>query len=274
VSRESAGWVSHTHKVLESVQDLVFAVEGIESNSRGFALTGKESYLESYRAGLLKVARDQAAIRSLTLDNPEQRQQVPELESLTAQKIERTETIIRLRQARGPGVDATRSWSGQETMDEFLAVVGKLQGEELRLLVLRNADTNRRLNQTKMVLIFGTVLGLLIAAIAGWNAQRDNSARGRAEGALGDSEEKYRMLLDGVHDYAIFLLDTGGLVVSWNAGAERIKGYTADEIIGQDFSCFFSPEDIKRGRPEELLGMTAASGRHKEDSIRVRKDGS
>src|ERR1035438_9140814 len=274
VSGESARWVGHTHKVLESVQDLVFAVESIESNSRGFAMTGKESYLESYRVGLLKVAQDQAAIRSLTLDNPEQRQQIPQLESLTAQKIEHTEMVIRRRQARGPGVDATRTGSGQGTMDEFLAVVGKLQEEELRLLVLRNADTNRRLNQTKMVLIFGTVLGMLIAAIAGWSAQRDNSARGRAEGALGDSEEKYRMLLDGVHDYAIFLLDPGGRVVSWNAGAERIKGYTADEIIGQDFSCFFSPDDIKRGRPEEVLGMTAASGRHKEDRIRVRKDGS
>jgi diguanylate cyclase (GGDEF)-like protein/PAS domain S-box-containing protein len=274
VSRESARWVSHTHKVLESIQDLVFAVEGIESNSRGFALTGKESYLESYRAGLLKVAQDRTAIRSLTLDNPEQRQQVPELESLTAQKIERTETVIRRHQARGPGMDATQTGSGQGTMDEFLAVVGKLQDEELRLLVLRNADTNRRLNQTKMALIFGTVLGLLIVAIAGWNAQRDNSARGRAEGALGDSEEKYRMLLDGVHDYAIFLLDPGGRVVSWNAGAERIKGYTSEQIIGQNFSCFFSPEDIKHGRPEEVLRMTAASGRHEERGMRVRKDGS
>jgi diguanylate cyclase (GGDEF)-like protein/PAS domain S-box-containing protein len=274
VSRESARWVSHTHKVVESIQDLVFAVEGIESNSRGFALTGKESYLESYRAGLLKVAQDQTAIRSLTLDNPEQRQQVPELESLTAQKIERTETVIRRHQARGPGMDATQTGSGQGTMDEFLAVVGKLQDEELRLLVLRNADTNRRLNQTKMALIFGTVLGLLIVAIAGWNAQRDNSARGRAEGALGDSEEKYRMLLDGVHDYAIFLLDPGGRVVSWNAGAERIKGYTSEQIIGQNFSCFFSPEDIKHGRPEEVLRMTAASGRHEERGMRVRKDGS
>jgi diguanylate cyclase (GGDEF)-like protein/PAS domain S-box-containing protein len=274
VSRESARWVSHTHKVLESIQDLVFAVEGIESNSRGFALTGKESYLESYRAGLLKVAQDQAAIRSLTLDNPEQQRQVPVLESLTAQKIERTGKVIRLYQTQGPGVDATQVGSGQETMDEFLALVGKLQGEELRLLVLRGADTNRRLSRTRMVLIFGTVLGLLIAAIAGWSAQRDSSARGRAEGALGDSEEKYRMLLDGVHDYAIFLLDPGGRVVSWNAGAERIKGYSADEIIGQNFSRFFSPEDIKRSRPQEVLAMTVASGRHEEDSIRVRKNGS
>jgi len=274
VSGESTRWVGHTHKVLESVQDLVFAVESIESNSRGFALTGKESYLESYRAGLLKVAQEQAAIRYLTLDNPQQQRQVPALESLTAQKIQRAEMVISLHQAGGPGANAARSGSVQETMDEFLAVAGKLQGEELRLLVLRNADTTRHLSQTKMVLIFGTVLGFLIAAAAGWGAQRDNSARGRAEGAFRDSEEKYRIFLDGVRDYAIFLLDPGGRVVSWNAGAERMKGYTAGEIIGQNFSCFFSPEDIKRGRPEEVLGMTAASGRHEEHGIRVRKDGS
>src|SRR5450432_1768454 len=122
VSRESARWVSHTHKVLESIQDLVFAVEGIESNSRGFALTGNESYLESYRAGLLKVAQDQAAIRSLTLDNPKQQRQIPVLESLTAQKIQSAEMLIRPHQVRRPGVDATRDGSGQGTMEEFLAV--------------------------------------------------------------------------------------------------------------------------------------------------------
>jgi PAS domain S-box-containing protein len=87
-------------------------------------------------------------------------------------------------------------------------------------------------------------------------------------------EEKYQMLLDGIEDYAIFMLDPQGLVASWNAGAERIKGYTAEEIIGHSFSCFFLPEDIKRGRPEEVLRMTAASGRHVERGMRVRKDGS
>jgi diguanylate cyclase (GGDEF)-like protein/PAS domain S-box-containing protein len=275
VSSGSARWVSHTHEVLESVQDLVFAVESIESSSRGFALTGKESYLESYRAGLLKVAQDQAAIRYLTLDNPEQQRQIPVLGSLTAHNIQRAEMVIRLRWAQAlAAVDTTRSGPGQGTMDEFLAVVGKLQDEELRLLVLRNTDSNRRLSQTKTVLIFGTALGLLIAAAAGWSALRDNSARGRVEGAFRDSEERYRMLLDGVHDYAIFMLDPGGHVVSWNPGAERIKGYTADQIIGQSFSCFFSPEDIKRRRPEEVLRMTAASGRHAEHGMRVRKDGS
>ena len=95
-----------------------------------------------------------------------------------------------------------------------------------------------------------------------------------AEEALRESEERYQMLLDAIEDYAIFMMDPHGQIVSWNAGAERIKGYRADEIMGHNFSCFFPPEDIERGRPEEVLRMTAASGRHEEQGMRVRKDGS
>jgi len=94
------------------------------------------------------------------------------------------------------------------------------------------------------------------------------------EYALRESEERYRMLLDGVRDYAVFMMDPRGRILSWNAGAERIKGYTADQIIGHNFSCFFPPEDIKRGRPEEILQLTAATGRYEEQGMRVRKDGS
>ncbi len=276
VSSEGDRWVSHTHEVLGRIQDLVFAIDSIESSSRGFALTGRESYLESYRASKLRVEQDQAAVRDLTVDNPEQQRQIPALESLIAQKIQRTEMVISLRRNKrlAAAVDAARNGPGQGTRDEFLAVVSQLQGEELRLLVLRNADTKRRLSQTKTVLIFGTVLGLLIAAAAGWSVQRDSSARGQAEGALSDSEEQYRMLVDGVQDYAIFMLDPRGKVVSWNAGAERIKGYTAEQIIGRNFSCFFPREDINRGKPEEVLRTAAVSGRHEEHGMRVRKDGS
>src|SRR5271155_4224173 len=95
-----------------------------------------------------------------------------------------------------------------------------------------------------------------------------------AEEALRESEERYRMLLDGVEVYAIFMMDPQGRILSWNAGAERIKGYSAEEIIGHNFSCFFPREDIERGRPEEVLRITAASGRHEEQGMRVRKDGS
>jgi PAS domain S-box-containing protein len=94
------------------------------------------------------------------------------------------------------------------------------------------------------------------------------------EQALREGEEKYQMLLDGIQDHAIFMLDPEGRVATWNAGAERIKGYTAKEIIGQDYSCFFPAVDVKLGRPAEILRLAAANGRHEEESIRVRKDGS
>jgi PAS domain S-box-containing protein len=95
-----------------------------------------------------------------------------------------------------------------------------------------------------------------------------------AEDAFRDCEEKYQMLLDGIEDYAIFMIDPQGQILSWNAGAERIKGYKAEEIIGRNFSCFFPQQDIERGRPEEVLRLTAAYGRHEEQGMRVRKDGS
>jgi PAS domain S-box-containing protein len=100
------------------------------------------------------------------------------------------------------------------------------------------------------------------------------AAQDLADRALRDCEEKYRMLLDEVRDYAIFMLDPHGTVVSWNAGAERIKGYRGEQIIGHNFSRFFPPEDIQRGRPEEILRMAAASGRHEYQGMRVRKNGS
>jgi PAS domain S-box-containing protein len=111
--------------------------------------------------------------------------------------------------------------------------------------------------------------GILVTA-----AIRDITERKLAEAAFLESEERYRMLLDGIQDYAIFMMDPLGQVVSWNAGAERIKGYKAEEIIGRSFSCFFPPDDIKRGRPQEVIRLTAASGRHEEQGMRVRKDGS
>jgi PAS domain S-box-containing protein len=92
--------------------------------------------------------------------------------------------------------------------------------------------------------------------------------------ALRMSEERFRSLVAGVQDYAIFMLDPRGRVASWNIGAERIKGYREQEILGQDFSRFYSPEDIAKGKPKESLRVAAAVGSFQEDGWRVRKDGS
>ena len=89
-----------------------------------------------------------------------------------------------------------------------------------------------------------------------------------------ESEDRYRLLVERVTDYAIFMLDVGGVVTTWNAGAERIKGYRADEIIGRHFSIFYTPEDRDRGVPVRALEIAAAQGKYEAESVRVRKDGS
>jgi PAS domain S-box-containing protein len=90
---------------------------------------------------------------------------------------------------------------------------------------------------------------------------------------LRQSEERFRILVEGVSDYAIFMLGPDGRVVSWNEGAERIQGYAATEVIGKHFSVFYAEEDAERGLPEEELGVAAGEGRFEEEGLRVRKDG-
>ena len=91
---------------------------------------------------------------------------------------------------------------------------------------------------------------------------------------LRDSEERFKLLVQSVRDYAIFMLDPDGIVLTWNAGAERFKGYRADEIIGQHFSRFYPPEALERGLPEHELRVATDVGAFEDEGWRVRKDGS
>jgi two-component system CheB/CheR fusion protein len=96
----------------------------------------------------------------------------------------------------------------------------------------------------------------------------------RAEEALRESEERFRLLVEGVKDYAIFMLDPEGKVVTWNEGAERLKGYKAEEIIGKHFSLFYKPEDIAVHKPDQELKTAVTAGKVEDEGWRVRKDGS
>src|ERR1700733_14538913 len=276
VSRDRDKWVQHTNEVLTNLQDLRFDMQTINATVRGFGLTGDESFIEPYHAAVANMEQHQAIIRNLTVDNPVQQSQLPALEKWEDARIQRAETIIKVRRTQGLEAVAenVRTGPSAQISNNFQAVANQMQDEELRLLAIRTGEEKRSLRQSRAILIFGTLLGLLITAAAGWMVQRDSARRGLAEQAFRDGEEKYRTLLYEVQEYAVFTLDPQGRVLTWNAGAERIKGYSADQIIGRDFSCFFVPEDVKRGRPQELLRLTAASGRHEEQCMRVRQEGS
>jgi PAS domain S-box-containing protein len=142
------------------------------------------------------------------------------------------------------------------------AVLGQLDQamEELRDrsrgLALRVSERTRELEQANRRL------------------QDDIAVRARAERMLADSERRFRLMVESVVDYAIFMLDADGRVASWNAGAQRISGYELSEIVGQHFSRFYPREDLERNKPQWELEVAAAEGRFEEEGWRVRKDGS
>jgi len=103
---------------------------------------------------------------------------------------------------------------------------------------------------------------------------RDITERKRADEVLRESEERFRLLVNGVKEYAILTLDPAGNITSWNQSAERIKGYKANEIVGRHFSAFYPPEDVRNGKPERELQSAVTEGRYEEEGWRVRKDGS
>ncbi len=172
--------------------------------------------------------------------------------------IERARALSReLATTIAPGFEALAFKASRGIEDKYELTYIRKDGSRFPAIVsvtaLRNAD--------------GGIIGYLLIGT-------DNSARKQVEEKLRWTEEGFRLMVESVTDCAIVMLDSEGRVVSWNTGAQRIKGYSADEIVGQHFSRFYPPADIARGAPQHDLDLAAAEGRCEVEGWRVRKDGS
>src|SRR4029077_11992414 len=172
--------------------------------------------------------------------------------------IERARALSReLATPIAPGFEALAFKASRGIEDKYELTYIRKDGSRFPAIVsvtaLRDAD--------------GGIIGYLLIGT-------DNSARKQVEEKLRWTEEGFRLMVESVTDCAIVMLDSEGRVVSWNTGAQRIKGYSAEEIVGQHFSRFYPPADIARGAPQHDLDAAAAQGRFEVEGWRVRKDGS
>jgi len=234
LSNESDRWVRHTHEVIETLQGLLSIMRSLESSNRGFALTGNESSLGSYRANVVRLGQEEATLRKLIVDSLEQQRQQQAVEKLAAQKVQFGDLVISLRRTKGfePAAAAIRSGLGERIMDEFQGTVREMQNEELHLLVVRDADAKRRLGQTKFVLILGTIAGIIIATGAGLAVRRyDFAERDFAEKALLEGENRFRTLANNMSQLA-WMADEKGWIFWYNDRWFDYTGTTLEEMVG------------------------------------------
>jgi diguanylate cyclase (GGDEF)-like protein/PAS domain S-box-containing protein len=247
VFSDSNLWVRHTDEVLKTLQDLLICVKSIESDARGYVLTGNEFYAQSLPDLKLKAERDLANIGNLTADNAVQQRRMPALKSLAAQKIQFSERGVELRRNQGPDafVEALRGGHGEKIKIDFQELVGQMRDEELRLLTLRDADALRRLRTTKISLVLGTLAGLLIALAAGWKVHREHLARDRAEEAMREGEERFRTLANNIAQIA-WMAEANGNIFWYNDRWFEFSGATLEEMLASGWEKFHNPDHLQR----------------------------
>jgi PAS domain S-box-containing protein len=272
---EEQRWVLHTHIVMQKLDSLLVHSITAESDWREYGLSGQESYLSSYNADLGELRDDLQEVGALTSDNPRQQQALAQLRPLISTVFPGfQEGLTETSSADTKIKRAMREAPEKQFVPTLTARITEMKNEESRLLKARSAAAQASFAQSKSSTLLRSIFAVLLLGIAAFLIYQEVERRSKAEFELQSSEQQLRLMVSSTKDYAIFLLDPNGCVTSWNLGAERITGYTSDEIVMRPFRSFYTEEDQSKGKPEENLQNAAREGKVEDEGWRVRKDGS
>jgi two-component system, cell cycle sensor histidine kinase and response regulator CckA len=275
---ESEAWISHSYQVIQRMEALLSDIKDGEGAQRGYLLTGIESFLESYPKDATSFSRHLSDLRNMSVDNPNQQQRLRALDDVVTRKMDHMDKTISIRRTKGlpAAMESIIPGTGKKLMDEIRAIADGFKDEERSLLKTRLDNRNAEMQWLANLVgvLFAGLLGMLLVLLsqARMRARAEETIR-RTSTQLHQSEERFRLLVEGVKDYALYMLDPDGKVVTWTPSAARIHGYEADEIMGAHFGRFYSEEDLAAKKPHIVLSVAAAEGHFQSEGWQMKKDG-
>lgn len=268
-------WVTHTHEVITGLDSIQTSLLETETAQRGYFLTADTGYLTDQQTAARQLQDNLQRVSALTADNPVQQQALNRLEPLIVRRREQLNQQIASFQASGlKAVEGAYLVQGKVVMDQIQQAIAQMQGTEDTLRDRRQQLSHAAAHRSLFIIAVGALAFCVLGALATVMFWHDFNLRARAEEGLRLSEERARLMIESVKDYALIMLDPNGRVIRWNDGARRIKGYDAGEIIGRHFSRFYPDEVVQAGFPDRELAIARAEGRVENEGWRLRKDGS
>jgi len=282
--RGSERWIAHSQEVRAALGDLESTVSAAGRARMGYLTSGSDAELTAYRTGIARIPTQISQLRDLVKDNKVQKDNCDQLERVTNARLKEWEVAV-ADKSQGKQLDIPELLQQSLSLSSQSASVGEaIRSQELKILLQRTLAAQRQFFIASATVITSFILAILLLYLhyrlltdelrAREEAEKTARSAYKREADMREEQDRFRLFVDAVQDYAIYVLDAQGQIASWNRGAQRLKGYKASEIIGQHFSVFFTEQDRLAGKPLEELQTAERRGQFVGEGWRVRKDGS
>ena len=270
---ERQNQVAHTYRVLAELNALSANLSAASSERRGYVMSGDKTNLENLDAMLQAISERKKSVGALTADNSGQQQRLAALRPMLEKQEQIFWESVRLRD-RDPQ-------AGQQQLElmlqsrangaEIASMLDSLREEEQNLLAQRNMESQQVQRRFTAVLVLTYLMAASILIALFFVMASEVTRRAEAEALAKENEERFRMLVSGIQDYAIIRLDLEGNITTWNRGAESVFGYKDREIVGKPLYQLFDEGD--RDRPARHLNSARSTGHVRDECQQIQKDG-
>ncbi len=284
---EDAKGVEHSHEVLGRLELLLAAVTDSETAERGYVITGDESYLQPYRKSADLADFQASRLRALTADNHVQQRRLDSVMPLVSDRMAELQKVIELRRTSGYAAAQSEilTGKGKQFHDRIRGLIDEMKGTETSLLQERGRLADRSATTTQAVIVGGGLLACGVVGLALLAIRRDFAGRMLAERALRDAKDQLEARVQQrtadlarlasiveSSDDAIVSKDLDGIITTWNPGAERLFGYSAQEAVGKQMAIWVPP-DRSTEEPTILARIARGETTDHFETVRIGKDG-